>query len=102
MVKKINSEEFRKTIEETTNKIVVDCYADWCGPCKMLAPIMDEVSEELNNCDFYKINVDESGEIAAEYGIMSIPTILIFENGSLKTQTSGFMSKSELIEFINS
>lgn len=102
MVKIINSEEFTKIIKESTKKTIIDCYADWCGPCKMLAPIMDEVSEEIKDCEFYKLNVDEAGEIAAEYGIMSIPTILIFENGSLKTQSSGFMSKSELVEFINS
>ena len=98
---KINSNEFEEKVKKSNNKILVDCYADWCGPCKMLSPIIDEVSEEIDTCEFYKLNVDEAGEIAAEYGIMSIPTILIFENGELKSQTAGFMSKSELIELIN-
>ena len=77
-------------------KVVVDFYADWCGPCKMLGPIVEASSKEHEDITFLKVNVDDFGDIAMRFGIMSIPTILIFENGELKTKEVGFRSKSEL------
>lgn len=100
MVNKINEQEFKQKVN-VEKKVIVDCYADWCGPCKMLAPIMDEVSENNQQYDFYKLNVDEANEIPRKYGIMSIPTILIFENGNLKEQIVGFRTKDELEKVIN-
>lgn len=100
MVKKINEQEFEQIIN-VEKKVIVDCYADWCGPCKMLAPIMDEVSNNNQQYDFYKLNVDETNEVSRKYGIMSIPTILIFENGNLKKQIVGFRTKAELEKIIN-
>ncbi|MBQ9318256.1 MAG: thioredoxin [Bacilli bacterium] len=100
MVNKINEQEFKQKVN-VEKKVIVDCYADWCGPCKMLAPIMDEVSENNQQYDFYKLNVDEANEIPRKYGIMSIPTILIFENGNLKEQLVGFRTKDELEKIIN-
>ena len=100
MVNKINEQEFKQKVN-VEKKVIVDCYADWCGPCKMLAPIMDEVSENNQQYDFYKLNVDEANEIPRKYGIMSIPTILIFENGNLKEQIVGFRTKDELEKIIN-
>ena len=95
MVKEIKEENFKKTIKE--GRVLVDCYADWCGPCKMLSPVIDEISEELKDINFYKLNVDDAEETSAEYGIMSIPTLLLFENGELKEQLVGFRSKDELL-----
>lgn len=100
MVNKINEKEFNDKIS-VSKKVIVDCYADWCGPCRMLSPIIDEVAEELKDCDFYKLNVDEANEIPKKYGIMSIPTILIFDNNELIEQIVGFRSKDELIKIIN-
>lgn len=100
MVNKINEREFNEKIN-VNKKVIIDCYADWCGPCKMLSPIIDEVASELTDCDFYKLNVDEASEVPKRYGIMSIPTILIFENNELKEQVVGFKGKEELIELIN-
>ena len=100
MVNKINENEFNDKIN-VSKKVIVDCYADWCGPCRMLSPIIDEVAEELKDCDFYKLNVDEANEIPKKYGIMSIPTILIFDNNELIEQIVGFRSKDELIKIIN-
>lgn len=97
----INENEFEEKVKKSKNKILVDCYAEWCGPCRMLSPIIDEVSEEIDTCEFYKLNVDEAGSIAMEYGIMSIPTILVFDNGELKSQTAGFMSKGEILDLLN-
>ena len=97
----IKEDEFEERIKNAkTGKVLVDCYADWCGPCKMLSPIIDEVAENTENCDFYKINVDGAAGIAEKYGIMSIPTLLLFENNELKNQAVGFMSRDELEEFI--
>ncbi len=96
----IKESDFKKAIEKQ-GKILIDCYAPWCGPCKLLSPIIDELAEEIDTCKFYKINVDDAEEIAREYGIMSIPTILIFENGELKNKSIGFKQKEELKELIN-
>ena len=98
----IKEEEFDEKIRNSkTGKVLVDCYAGWCGPCKMLSPIIDELAENIDTCDFYKINVEGASGIAEKYGIMSIPTLLLFENNQLINQTVGFMSRDELEEFIN-
>ena len=98
-VKEIQEKEWKKVIEQK-GKILVDCYAPWCGPCKLLSPIIDELAEETKNCKFYKINVDDAEEISREYGIMSIPTLLLFEDGELKEKTIGLKSKEELKKII--
>jgi thioredoxin 1 len=98
MVKEIKEENFKETIKE--GRVLVDCYADWCGPCRMLSPIVDQLSEELKDINFYKLNVDDAEETSAEYGIMSIPTLLLFENGELKEQLVGFRSKDELLNIL--
>lgn len=77
--------------------VLVDFFAEWCGPCKMLAPIL----EELNDIDIVKIDVDECPNLARKYGIMSVPTLMIFKNKQLKSSQSGFLSKSMLEEWIN-
>ena len=64
-VEKINENEFEEKIKNSEKKVLVDCYADWCGPCKMLSPIIDELAEEIDTVEFYKLNVDESAEIAS-------------------------------------
>ena len=98
----IKEEEFDEKIKNSkNNKVLVDCYADWCGPCKMLSPIIDELAENIDTCDFYKLNVDNANGIAEKFGIMSIPTLLLFENNKLKNQAVGFMSRGELEDFIN-
>lgn len=99
MVKEISQIEFSNVIK-SNKKVLVDCYAPWCGPCKMISPIVDSLSEEFNNVEFYKINVDEAEEVASEYGIMSIPTVIIFENGEVKNRIVGFQSKEELEELL--
>lgn len=95
MIKQIKENEFDEVVKE--GKVVVDCFATWCGPCRMLAPVLEEISEE-SSYKFYKLDVDESEEKASEYGIMSIPTLLIFEDGKLVDKIVGLKSKSELKE----
>lgn len=81
------------------DKCVVDFYATWCGPCKMFTPIFEEVAKD-NNFKFVRVNVDENSDIAREYGVMSIPTVILFENGSEVKRNVGFMNKNEFIEFL--
>ena len=98
MVKDITDQTFKEL--SSNGKVVVDCFAEWCGPCKMLSPIIDELAEELTDVNFYKLNVDESVEVVRKYNIMSIPTILIFNDGELVNQTVGLKSKEELKELL--
>ena len=99
-VLKIEEKDFNKIIKNKDKKIIIDCYADWCGPCRMLSPIIDELESEINTCEFYKLNVDNAENISREYGIMSIPTILIFKDGELLEKTIGLKSKEELKKII--
>ena len=94
MVKKLTKENFE---EEVKSRILVDFNAEWCGPCKMLAPIIEELSETIN---VGAVNVDEEEELAKKFGVMSIPCLIIFENGEEVKRSVGFMSKSDLKEFI--
>lgn len=88
-----------KDFENLINKdlVLVDFFATWCGPCKMLGPVL----EGLENIDVVKIDVDECPDLARKYGIMSVPTLMIFSNGELKNKQSGFMPKDALEEWIS-
>ncbi len=97
-VKEIKENEFKEKVKE--GKVLVDCFATWCGPCKMMAPILDEVAKETDNVTFYKLDIDDADEVAEEYGISSIPTLLLFENGELKNKSIGLISKDDIINFI--
>lgn len=99
-IMEINEKEFYEKIENINNKVIIDCYASWCGPCRMLAPILEQLASEITDCDFYKIDIDESNEVAHKYNIMSIPTILIFEKGELVKQIVGLKTKEELENLI--
>lgn len=80
--------------------VLVDFYADWCGPCRMLAPILEELSEERDNLKIVKVNVDEAQETAKAYGVMSIPTLVHFKSGKMVTKKVGLCSKDDLIEMV--
>ena len=94
----INESEFSSKIK--SGKVLVDCYADWCGPCKMLSPIIDEVAKDNNTCSFYKLNVDDNEKIAREYGIMSIPCIIYFKDGKEVSRSVGLVSKDDLLKIV--
>lgn len=89
--------EFKESIKESA---VVDFYATWCGPCKMFGPVFEEVSKEIS-MNFIKLDVDKASDIAREYGVMTIPTIILFKNGEEVKRHTGFMSKTDLLKFIN-
>lgn len=80
----------------STGVSLVDCWAEWCGPCRMLAPIIEELSEEIDTVDFYKLDVDENKETPAKFGIRSIPTMLIAKDGEVVDTLIGFMPKETI------
>lgn len=81
--------------------VVCDFYADWCGPCKMLAPVLENASEKFaGRAEFVKVNVDENPELSVRYGIMSIPFVAVFKGGELSAKSVGYMAKSEAEEFL--
>lgn len=99
MVKKITEKEFQQV--EASNVAVVDFSAEWCGPCKMLAPVLEEVSEDMEEkVNFYNVDVDQNSQIAAEFGITSIPALVVLKNGEKVAQQVGFQPKENISEFI--
>jgi len=98
-VTELKEEEFGFAIR--SGKVVIDCYANWCGPCKMLSPIIDEVAEKTPNMKFYKLDMDNADKVASEYEIMSIPTILVFEDGKLIDKSIGLITKEQLLDLIH-
>ena len=98
-MKVLNTNEFNNAV--ASGVTVVDFYADWCGPCKMLGPVMETVAAKITDVNFYKVNVDESEEVAAKYGIMSIPAVFMFKNGKPIAKTVGFMPEEDLTSWVN-
>lgn len=97
MAQVINSEEFNNLVENTEGIAVVDFFATWCGPCKMLAPLFQEVGNEFEEkADFYKVDIDESLDIARQFSVSTVPTVIIFRNGEPIERLVGFMPKENL------
>jgi len=99
MLKHINDrEEFKAAIAEGT--VLVDFFATWCGPCKMLSPVLEEVSNEVE-ATIIKVDVDEAGPLAAQFGIQAVPTLILFKNGERVDTRMGYQNKNQLLAFIN-
>ncbi len=99
---KLNNENFNKEVKESSKLVLIDFYADWCGPCKMMSPIIDEIANEVDDrVKICKLNVDESQNIAIEYNVMSIPTLIIFKNGVMINNIVGLRQKQEILNIIN-
>ncbi len=96
---KLNNENFKEEVIQSDKTVIVDFYADWCGPCKMMSPILDDIANELGSkIKVCKVNVDESRDIAMKYEIMSIPTLIIFKNGKIVNTLVGLRDKNEIIQ----
>lgn len=100
-VVEITKDNFEQTVLKADKPVLVDFWAEWCGPCQMMGPIVDEVAEERDDIIIGKLNVDTQPEIALRYNVMSIPTLIVFENGEEAKKSIGLISKEELLELIN-
>lgn len=100
-VLKINGENYEEEVVKSDKPVLIDFYADWCGPCRMMSPIIDEIAEEKSDTiKIGKVNVDENQDLAMKYGVMSIPTIVIIKNGKVEKTFVGVRDKSEILNAI--
>ena len=100
MVLDVNRDNFDEEVLNFDGRVLVDFWAEWCGPCMMMSPLVDEVSDELDDVKFCKVNCDEARDLALEFGIMTIPNLLLFENGELINQSVGYIEKQDIIDFV--
>jgi len=102
MVKELNETNFVDEVLNSKVPVLVDFWAEWCGPCRMLSPVIEELAKQYDDqkIKIYKLNVDENPKIAAKYGIMAIPTVIIFKDGKPVEQITGVRNKKEYIELI--
>ena len=97
MVNKFTKQNFNEEVKNYKGVVLVDFYADWCGPCKMMSPVVDETANENESARVVKITCDEDIELAEEFGVMSIPTLIIFKNGEIAKTFVGVTPKEEII-----
>ncbi len=96
----VNQESFEKIIHESAKPVLVDFWATWCGPCRMIAPVVEEVAELRPDITVCKVDVDQERELAMEYGVSSIPTLLVFKDGKVAKKSIGVISKDEVLELL--
>lgn len=99
-MKVINEQEYKNEVLKSKGVVLLDFYASWCGPCRMIAPVLEELEEE-NNIKVLKMDVDENTNVPKEYGVMSIPTVCIFKDGEFKEKFLGYRQKEEIEEILN-
>lgn len=96
----LSNQDFRKEVLEAEGKVLVDFFATWCGPCKLLSPIIEELAEEYPQYKICKVDVDESAELAAQYQILSVPTMVLFHEGRESERMMGAVEKKRIIEML--
>ena len=99
-IMKVSDENFEQEVLNSNIPVLVDFYADWCGPCKMLSPIVDEVAKENDDIKVVKVNVDESQNTAIKYQVMSIPTLVVIKNGNEVNRSVGLIDKQEIVNLV--
>ena len=97
---KLTKDNFEQEVLKSEKPVLVDFYADWCGPCQMMGPVVEEISNEVNDAKVCKINIDEQMSIAQKYGVMSIPTFIVFKNGDVADKKMGAMPKSAVLSML--
>ncbi len=96
----VTKENFSELVENATQTVLLDFWASWCGPCRMLAPILDQIAEERSDVVIGKINVDEEMELAMQFGIVSIPTLIVMQNGMEVEKAVGYRPKESILELL--
>jgi len=99
----VSDSEFNETVLKANGPVLVDYWAEWCGPCKMIAPVLDEIAEEYDGrVKVAKLNIDENPDTPPKYGVRGIPTLMLIKNGTIEATKVGAVSKSQLTAFIDS
>lgn len=101
MLKHANSLEFKKEVLENKRVVLVDFYATWCGPCKMLAPVLEKISNSRADFDIVKVNIDDSMQLATQYEIEVVPTMVVFKDGKPVDQLVGYAEEKDIIELVS-
>lgn len=100
MIKEITKSDFETEVLKSDKKVLVDFNAEWCGPCQMLHPILEELSKENENIKIVSVNIDDEEELSEKYSVISIPCLVVFENGEEKKRDFGMMSKKKILKLL--
>ena len=97
----INQNNFQEEVMSSEKPVLLDFWAGWCGPCRMVSPIVDEIAEERSDVKVCKVNIDEQGELAAAFGVMSIPTLIVMKDGKIVNQAAGARPKGQILAMLD-
>lgn len=100
-IMKLNQQNFEQEVQNQSGVVLVDFYAEWCGPCKMLSPIVDEIAEERTDIKVGKVDIDENTELAIQHRVMSVPTLIVMKDGKEQARTVGYRAKQEVLAMLN-